>query len=202
MLVVYSALTCSGDRTRHHSPIHQLHEGLGRPTDNGEIRLTQEVHVRAWIHLTQNSVHIKRVSSEVNIKALGQNYLKDVARTNVFLCNINRRAIRTIGHRRTRCWQVLASNWRLHCNVRKWTSKISHSFMHTYNRIIVCLADLRIGQPCDWNTFEHVHALTPMVECGKRTNNADGSVRQIAIITRNVRKIFYLTNNVITKVTH
>ena len=75
----------AGDGPGDHPPAQQLHHRLGRGPDDGDLRMAEEVHVRAGVDLPQHPVHVVRVGVELQVVALGQHHLEDVAGPDVLL---------------------------------------------------------------------------------------------------------------------
>ena len=83
-------------------PVEQLHHRLGRAPDQGQLGLPDEVHVRARVDLAQHPVDVERVGAEVEVEALGQHHLEDVAGQDVLLGHLDRPAVvarRAVGER-------------------------------------------------------------------------------------------------------
>ena len=70
-------------------PAEQLHHRLGRRADDRELRVAHEVHVRARVHLAQHAVHVERVGVELEVVALGEHHLEDVAGDDVLLGDLD-----------------------------------------------------------------------------------------------------------------
>ena len=60
--------------------------------------MTNEIHVRTWIDLAKHPVNIERISLKVNVVALGQDDLENIASQNVFLRDLYRTLIHTVWH--------------------------------------------------------------------------------------------------------
>jgi hypothetical protein len=100
VLVGATAKTGAGDRPRDDLAVEQLHHRLGRAPDEGQLRLAHVVHVRARVDLAQHPVDVERVGVEVDVEALGEHDLEDVARQDVLLGRLDRLLVATPGHRR------------------------------------------------------------------------------------------------------
>ena len=92
VLVGAAAEPRAGDRTRDHPALEQLHHRLGRAADQRQLVLTHVVHVRARVDPAQHPVHVERVGVDLDVEALGQHDLEDVARQDVLLGRARRRA--------------------------------------------------------------------------------------------------------------
>ena len=57
----------------------QLHHRLRRRADDRDVGMAEEVHVRARVHLAQHPVDVERVGVELEVVALRQHDLEDVA---------------------------------------------------------------------------------------------------------------------------
>ena len=69
----------AGDRTADDAAVEQLHHRLGRTADDGHLGVADEVHVRARVDLAQAAVHVERLGVELQVEALRQHDLEDVA---------------------------------------------------------------------------------------------------------------------------
>ncbi len=90
----------AGDGPGHHLAVAQLDHGLGRRPDHGDVGVAQEVHVRAGVDLAQDPVHVEGVGVQVEVEALGQHDLEDVAGQDVLLGHLHRVAVRPGADRR------------------------------------------------------------------------------------------------------
>ena len=90
VLVGAAAAAGAGDRAGDHLAVEQLHHRLGRRADDGDLGVAQEVHVRARVHLAQHPVDVERVGVEVEVEALRQHHLEDVAGQDVLLGHLDR----------------------------------------------------------------------------------------------------------------
>ena len=59
--------------------------GSGDEPTTVQLALAQEVHVRARVDLAQHPVDVERIGAEVEVEALGQHHLEDVAGGDVVL---------------------------------------------------------------------------------------------------------------------
>ena len=62
--------------------------------------MAHEVHVRRRVDLAQHPVHVERVGIEVEVVALGQHHLEDVAGDDVLLGHLDRLLVQPARHRR------------------------------------------------------------------------------------------------------
>jgi hypothetical protein len=63
---------------------------LGRTAHQGQLGLAHEVHVRARVDLAQHPVDVERIGVELEVEALGQHHLEDVAGEDVLLGRVDR----------------------------------------------------------------------------------------------------------------
>ena len=92
----------AGDRARDHPTVEQLHHRLGRRPDDRQLRMAHEVHVRRRVDLAEHAVHVERIGVEVEVVALGQHDLEDVAGDDVLLGHLDRLLVQPARHRRVR----------------------------------------------------------------------------------------------------
>ena len=81
---------CAGDRPRDDTAVEQLHHRLGRRADDRHLGVAHEVHVRARVHLPQHAVHVEGLGLEVEVEALREHDLEDVAGEDVLLGDLDR----------------------------------------------------------------------------------------------------------------
>ena len=89
------------------------HPRLGRGADQGEARLADEVHVGAGVDLAQHPVEVERVGVEVEVEALRQHHLEDVARQDVLAGHLDGPAVQVAAHGRMDLGQLLVGLGRL-----------------------------------------------------------------------------------------
>ena len=99
VLVGLAPLAGPGDRPRDHLAVEQLHHRLGRRADDRELGVAQEVHVRARVDLAQHPVDVERIGVELEVVALGEHDLEDVAGEDVLLGHLDRLLVQAVGHR-------------------------------------------------------------------------------------------------------
>ena len=97
----------AGDRPGDDLAVEQLHHRLGRRADERDLGVAQEVHVRARVDLAQHPVDVERVGVELEVEALGEHDLEDVAGEDVLLGHLDRLLVHAVGHRRARPRQRL-----------------------------------------------------------------------------------------------
>ncbi len=81
----------AGDRAADDPAVEQLHHRLGRRADERHLRVAHEVHVRRRVHLAQHAVDVERIDRVVEIEALREHDLEDVAREDVLARGLDRR---------------------------------------------------------------------------------------------------------------
>ena len=91
LLVGAAPAAGAGDRPGDDLAVEQLHHRLGRRADEGHLGRAHEVHVRARVDLAQHPVDVERVGVEVEVEALGQHDLEDVAGEDVLPGHLDRR---------------------------------------------------------------------------------------------------------------
>ena len=79
-----------GDRPADHAPVEQLHHRLGRRADERRLGVAHEVHVRRRVDLAQHAVHVERVVVAVEVEALREHDLEDVAGEDVLARRLDR----------------------------------------------------------------------------------------------------------------
>ena len=99
VLVGLAALAGAGDRARDHGAVEQLHHRLRRRPDDRQLGVAQEVHVRARVDLAQHPVDVERVGVELEVVALGEHDLEDVAGDDVLLGDLDGALVHAVGHR-------------------------------------------------------------------------------------------------------
>ena len=99
VVVVAAAAAGAGDRAADHLAAEHLHHRLGRAADDGDVGVAQEVHVRARVDLAQHAVEVERVGVEIDVVALRQHDLEDVAGDDVLLGDLDGLLVHPVGHR-------------------------------------------------------------------------------------------------------
>ena len=79
-----------GDGPGYDPPVDELHHRLRRGTDHAQLGVAQEVHVRAGVDLAQRPVQVEGVGVEVQLEALRQHHLEDVAGQDVLFGHVDR----------------------------------------------------------------------------------------------------------------
>ena len=85
LLVRLAARPRAGDRVRLGLAALDPHEHLGRRADDRQLADAREVHVRRRVHVAQRAIHGERVGLQVDLEALRQHHLVDVAPGDVLL---------------------------------------------------------------------------------------------------------------------
>ena len=67
------------DRAADHAPVEQLHHRLRRRAHQGGFGMAHEVHVGRRVDLAQHAVHVERIEVAVEVEALREDDLEDVA---------------------------------------------------------------------------------------------------------------------------
>ena len=96
VLVGRAPTTGAGDRSGDHTTVEQLHHRLGRRADDGQLVAAHEVHVRARVDLAQHSVDVERIGVELELEALREHDLEDVAGEDVLLRDLDGAAVRVL----------------------------------------------------------------------------------------------------------
>ena len=89
-----------GDRPDDHATVEHLHHRLGRRADERHLGVAHEVHVRRRVHLAQHAVHVERVERALEVEALREHDLEDVAGEDVLARDLDRVAVEVAAHRR------------------------------------------------------------------------------------------------------
>ncbi len=97
VLVVASPPARPGDRAADDPPVAQLHQRLGRRTDDRRLGMVQVVHVRRRVDEPQHAVDVERRHRLDEIEALREHDLEDVAFEDVLLRRVHRRGPRARG---------------------------------------------------------------------------------------------------------
>jgi len=89
-----SARTRARDRVGHRAPVLDLDEGLGARADDGEVRAAlvaqlEVVQVRAGVDRAQHAVHVERVCGALEVEALREHHLEDLAVADRVLADSN-----------------------------------------------------------------------------------------------------------------
>ena len=73
-----------------HAPVEELHHRLGRRADQRGLGMAHEVHVGRRVDLAQHAVHVERVEVPVEVEALREHHLEDVAGEDVLARDFDR----------------------------------------------------------------------------------------------------------------
>ena len=77
------------NRPGDHPALEQLHHRLRRRTHHRHLGVAHEVHVGAGVHEPQHTVNIERFGLEVEVEALRQHDLENVAGEDVLLRDLD-----------------------------------------------------------------------------------------------------------------
>ena len=164
--------------------------------------MTQEVHVRAGVHLTQDAVEVERVRLKVDVVALREHHLKNVAGEDVFLRYLHRLLVHAVGHR--------AANLRHHLvRLRRLGGRSGQGHRQLVD-CALCTQACGVVLPVDTggvhvqhgHALDEVHPLAPMVECRQRTDDAHHSVGQPAIIVGHIGQVLDFSDHVVAEIAH
>ena len=87
----------AGDGAGDDPAADQLHHRLRGRADHAQLRVAQEVHVRARVDLAQRPVQVERVGAQVQLEALGEHDLEDVAGQDVLLGHLDGLGVQLLG---------------------------------------------------------------------------------------------------------
>ena len=205
VLVGAAAPARPGDRPRDDLAVEQLHHRLGRRADDRDLRVTQEVHVRARVHLPQHAVDVERIGVEIDVVALREHDLEDVAVEDVLLGDLDRSLVHAVGHRAS----ARPATPRRPAAARRgtygsgWASRSSTAAATRTHRGVVGVVE--IGTPSSSSTrhaLDQVHTLAPVVERRQRTDDAHHGVGQSAVVGGHVGQALDLADHVVAEVAH
>ena len=119
VLLVDTTFASARNWSTHHFAIAQLHQRLGRATNNGQFGMLDVIHIRTWVDLTQHAVHVKRIGIQSNIKSLREHDLKNIASLDVLFCGQHCTLIRVAVF----CWIktrfIIFRQWRFNRHIRQ-----------------------------------------------------------------------------------
>ena len=93
LLVGAAPAAGAGDGREMTRPSSSCTIGSGDDPTSVTLGLAHEVHVRAGVDLAQHPVEVERLGVEVEVEALGQHHLEDVAGEDVLLGDLDRPAV-------------------------------------------------------------------------------------------------------------
>ena len=190
----------AGDRARHHGRAVHPHHRFGRRAGDRDLGVTQEVHVGARVHLTQDPVEVERVGVHVDIEALREHHLEDVAGDDVLFGHLHGALVLTAGHGRAHRRQIVVGRRRGNGRVGKWATELDGVGADAHRGRVVLVVDLRRRQAEHGNALHHVGPLAPVVEGHERTDDAHHGVGQAELVGGHVVQPFDLAHDVVAEV--
>ena len=179
-----------------------LHHRLGRTARNGDIRVAQEVHVRAGVHLPKHPIEVERVGLEVDVVTLSEHHLEDVAGQDVFLGHLHRLLIHAVGHRAAHRRGHLIGLRRLGRRREQRHRQPVDGALCTQARGVVFAIDAGRIHLQYRHALDEIHALAPVVEGCQRANDAHDRIGQPSVVMRCVGQVLHFAHHVVTEVTH
>ena len=202
VVVGAAAAAGAGDRAGDHLAVDQLHQRLGRRADDRDLGVAQEVHVRAGVHLAQHAVHVERVGVEVEVEALRQHDLEDVAGQDVLLGHLDRRLVLAGGHAGAHLGQRLAGVGRLDGDVRQRLAELHGHGLDPAGGLVVGDVEVGAGAAEHGHALDERHPLAPVVEGGQAPDHAHHGVGQVEVVAGHVGQVLHLAHDVVAEVAH
>ena len=202
VLVGAAAAAGAGDRTADDGAAEHLHHRLGRGPGDGDALVAQEVHVRAGVHLAEDAVEIERVGLEVDVEALRQDHLEDVAGQDVLLGHLHGPLVHAVGHRAANLGRGLPGHGRFGQWHHQRLGQLRRRGPDAFARLVVLAVHVRPGHVQDGDALDQVDPLAPVVEGGHRADDAHHRIRQAAVVVGHVRQVLHLADDVVAEVAH
>ena len=160
--------------------------------------MPQEVHVRARVDLTQDPVEIEGLRIEIEIEALREDNLEDVAREDVLTCRLDGSAVLGLSHRRGDLGDRVGGVRERHQWFVDGSGTVIGELMDLGDRRVV--GGLQIGVVVDDDVGEQGDPLSPMVVHGEFSDHRDHRIGVTEIIGGYVGKMLDLAHDVVAEV--
>ncbi len=201
LLVGAPAPTGARDRAGDHRAVEELHHGLGRRADEREARLPDEVHVRARVDLAQHAVDVEGVGVEVEVVALGQHHLEDVAGEDVLLGHLHGAPVRLAPHRGAHLRERIVGIGRFDERLVERAAAVSGQLVEAGQRGVVPRVELRVGQPGLYeDVLDEAHPLAPVVVGRQLPDHGQHRVRVAEVVRGHVGQVLDLAHDVVPEV--
>ena len=160
--------------------------------------MPQEVHVRARVDLTQHPVEIEGLRVEIEIEALREDDLEDVAREDVLTGRLDGRAVLGLPHRRGDLGDWVGGIRERHQRFVDGSGTIIGELMNLGDRHVV--GGPEIGVVVDDDVGEQRDPLSPVVVHGKFADHRDHRIGVTEIIGGHVGKVLDFADDVVPEV--
>jgi hypothetical protein len=149
--------------------------------------------------LAQHAVHVERIGVEIEIEALRQDDLEDVAGDDVFLRDVHGALVMARRHVRSCSRQRVGRVGRSYRGVRQWPSERDDRGVEPGDGVVVGLIERVAVEAEHRHVLDHVRPLTPVVERSQRTDHAHHRVRQATVVRRHVGQPLDLADDVVAE---
>ena len=190
------------DRPADHPAVEELHHGLRRRADERHPRVTHEVHVGRRVHLAKHPVHVEGVVVAIEVEALRQHDLEDVAGEDVLARHLDRGAVGGRRHRRAAVGQLreLARRWRGR-RVRERPGELVDPRVEPGDGELVRVGRRGLLDPFgEDHVLDEVEALAEVVERGHVTHHAQHRVGRAQVVGGHVGQPLDLAYDVVAEV--
>ena len=160
--------------------------------------MPQEVHVRARVDLTKDPVEIEGLRVEIEVEALGEDNLEDVARKDVLTGRLDSSAVLSLSHRRGDLGNRVGGVRERHQRFVDGSGTVIGELMDLGDRRVV--GGLQIGVVVDDDVGEQGDPLSPMVVHGEFSDHRDHRIGVTEIIGGYVGKMLDLAHDVVAEV--
>ena len=199
VLLAAAATSRPRDRSADDPTLQQLHHRLGRRARDRDLRVAQEVHVRRRVDLAQHAVHVERVDRLVQVEALREHDLEDVAREDVLAGGLDGRLVETTGHRgaeRRQLGELVGRGWRR--RVRQRAGQLVDATVEAVDGALIGVGG--VDGLVQEDVLDEIEALAEVVERGHVTGQRQNRVGNALVVGRDVGQVLDLADDVVAEV--
>jgi hypothetical protein len=183
--------------------VEELHHRLGRGADERHARLAHEVHVRARVHLAEHPVHVEGVSVEVEVEALGEHDLEDVAGEDVLARDLDGPPVGVAAHRRAHLGQRVVGIRGLDERLVEGTGPVGGELVEAGEGGVVASVELVVVEAgLDEHVLDERDPLAPVVVGGQLADDRHHGVGVAEVVRGDVGQALDLAHDVVAEVAH
>ncbi len=178
--------------------------GSGEHPTSGQLRQTNEVHVRAGIHLAEHPVVVERLGVELEVEPLRQHHLEHVAGQDVLVGHPDRILVACAPHRRARSRRGRggrraavaprgvrrSSGRRRRPSGPRWRSASSYAASSCSG----------VSSPAEQHVVDQHDPLTEVIEHRQLTDDGEDRVGVPLVVARGVGQPFDLADDIVAQV--
>ena len=123
-------------------PLSSCTIGSGDDPTIVDLSMAHEVHVRARVDLSEHAVDVERIGTEVDVEALREHHLEDVAREDVLLRDLDGALVAVVAHRGLHVGQRLGRIRRRDRRIGQRSSEVVGSVLDACDRGVIRRVDL------------------------------------------------------------